>query len=317
MQGIKPRAAFAAIMALGGCMLTVPNGDDVARAGIGPRLSAFETPDGYSRLFSPALHNFRVGLAEAGDPVRRGRSSERFELRDGDCGGNDCGAPRARAEIEMSDQRSLPRLGRDIWYGWSFYNATIPSFERENSLRLVFGQWTMGGQNRPIFRFIQLGEDEGDFEACDPWICTGLNNNTKDVVVQLSDIAEELGWGDAQNDGYICRLFDMDAQRGKWTDLMVNTNFGTDYDGYLRIWVDGQLVCNYEGPLVSSASVASRRLPEHRRGIYSSWTKRWDRATDGAARPTLIAYYDEFRIGKTRDDVDVRHADIIGLRPID
>jgi hypothetical protein len=59
-------------------------------------------------------------------------------------------------------------------------------------------------------------------------------------------------------------------------------------------------------PLVSHSSAEVGRKPEHRRGIYSSWDKRWREATADAPKPELVVYYDEFRIGATRKDVDLR-----------
>lgn len=273
-----------------------------------PQTDQYLPPEGYERLFSPQPHNFRRGLKELGDPVRLGATSERFELRNGDCGGADCVNPRARAEIQISNAANQARIGEDIWYGWSFYNATVPSFTEENSLRLVFGQWSVGGEQRPIFRLIQLGKGEGDFDKCDPRFCVETLSSRGDIVLQLEDVAKSTRWGDAQNNGYICRLFDMTEQRGKWVDLVVNSNFSTGSDGYLRVWVDGQLACNYSGPLVSRESAGTGMAPRDRRGIFSSWDKRWRKATGDARKPSLIVYYDEFKVGKSLADVDVRYS---------
>ncbi|MEM7522056.1 MAG: heparin lyase I family protein [Pseudomonadota bacterium] len=315
MRFLKQLATGVAFSLLAGCMTTVPN--EVSRTGASVDLAAYEPPKGYARLFSPAVHSYRPGLVSVGDPVRRGARSERFELRGEDCGGSDCNEPRARAEIQMTPSETTAALGEDIWYGWSFYNATVPNFSRDTSLRLVFGQWTMGGKHRPIFRLIQLGKDEGDFSACADTICRGANLGQGDVVLQLEDIAEALNWGDAQNNGYVCRLFDMQAQRGQWVDLTLNTNFSTRGDGYVRVWVNGNLACDYQGPVVSATSAASGLPPRHRRGVFSSWTKRWEKANGSARKPTMIVYYDEFRAGKTRADVDVRQRAQAGQGPTD
>ncbi|MEL7132508.1 MAG: heparin lyase I family protein [Pseudomonadota bacterium] len=312
MQGFNYLAALTVLALAGGCLATDPASERAQTI----RQSLFSPPDGYERFFSPAQHNFRVGLTDTGDPVRRGRLSERFELRDGDCGGSDCGNPRARAEIAVNDDANPARIGQDIWYGWSFYNENVPSFQRDNSLRLVFGQWTMGGKNRPIIRLIQLGAGEGNFDRCDPAICAGPNTAQGDLVVHLDDIATASGWGARENNGYVCRLFDLADRQGTWTDITLNTNFSTGADGYLRIWVNNQLACNYAGPVVSAASAASGRQPEHRRGIFSSWTRRWEQATGGTARPTLIVYYDEFRAGATLAAVDVGQATFNNLPPV-
>lgn len=310
MQAFKPLFAGAAALFLGGCLSVLPS--DVP-----DQVSRFETPEGMHRLMSPADHNFRRGVVDTGDPVRRGKLSERFELRDGDCGGSDCANPRARAEIQMDRDVNPAMIGQDIWYGWSFYNASVPSFAKESSLRLVFGQWTMGGKNKPIFRFIQLGKGEASFEGCDPLVCNTRDRSKGDLVVQLEDIAKAQGWDEARNEGYVCRLFDLAEKQGQWVDIMVNTNFSSGDDGYLRIWIDQRMVCNYSGPLVSPQSLASGRTPGHRRGIYSSWTNRWDKVYGDAPKPRLIVYYDEFRTGTQMSDVDVRQLENAQVPPVD
>ena len=304
MQTIQTFAAFVVMATLAACQSILPY--EISRRDSDVDRSDFAAPDGYDRSFSPAAHNFRRATSTVGEPVRLGRASERFELRNGDCDGADCSLPRARAEIELLEKANPAQIGQNIWYGWSFYNDTVPAFTKENSLRLVFGQWTMGGDQRPIFRFIQLGKGEGKFDQCDPRVCSETGTSQGDLVVQLDDMASFNGWENMENDSYICRLFDLTQQRGKWVDLTVNTNFSTGIDGYLRIWVNGNLVCDYSGPVVSPASAKVGKTPGHRRGIYSSWDKRWRQAMSNAPKPRLVVYYDEFRTGSTRADVDVQ-----------
>lgn len=314
MNAIKTSAAVLATFLLGGCLSWAPG--LVSRAG-GPPAMQLEPNAGAKRLMSPAPHHFRQATLSLGDPVRRGSTSERYELRDGDCDNGDCSKPRARAEIQLDQDVHPSAIGQDIWYGYSFFNATVPAFDKENSLRLVFGQWTMGGKAKPIFRFIQLGHDESDFTACRRETCQTRNRDAGDLVVQLEDIAKANSWGDAENDGYVCRLFDLEKNRGKWVDLMINTNYSTGADGYLRVWVNQRLMCNYNGPLVSPASVAAADAPKHRRGIYSSWNKRWRQSQGTRPHPALVVYYDEFRVGQKMSDVDVRQHDAAGLKPVD
>lgn len=300
MQVAKICAILAALSMLNACQSVSPVGVSGASG------AALAPPAGYSRAFSPATHNYRRASASVGEPVRFGSTSERFELRHEDCDGADCTKPRARAEIQLSQNVNPARIGKNIWYGWSFYNESVPAFTRQNSLRLVFGQWTMGGGQRAILRFIQLGKGEGDFSKCDPSVCSGPDTSTGDLVVQLDDIATFNNWDDAQNNGYVCRLFDLTEQRGNWVDLTMNTNFSTGADGYLRIWVNRELVCDYSGPLVSPLSKRASRggRPEHRRGIFSTWDKRWRESMGDARKPTLIVYYDGFRSGKLLEEVD-------------
>ncbi|WP_136441960.1 heparin lyase I family protein [Pacificoceanicola onchidii] len=276
-----------------------------------------DPPKGYERLFSPAPHNFRHANAADGAPIRRGVKAERFELREGDCGGSDCGNPRYRAELQLSNTREIGKVGEETWFGWSFYNSTVPSFRRDDSLRLVFGQWTMGGDASPAVRIIQLGQDEGDWTTCRPAICAGPEREKGDVVLQLEDLRRTFGWGKAENNGYVCRLFDMEAMQRRWVDLVMQTNFSQQPDGYLRVWVNGTLKCDYSGPILSPSSLLESDQPGHRRGIFSSYTKRWSERHGTRPKPTLVVYYDEFRIGASRAEVDPMMLDAEGAEPLD
>lgn len=272
-------------------------------------------PRGYDRILSPHDHAFRYTVH--GEPNRRGKRAERFELRDGDCGGSDCGAPRYRSEIALRDRHVDARIGQDIWYGWSFYNGTVGPTLRDTNLRLVLGQWRLSGDLPPIFRFVQMGRDEGDWAACDPAVCTRSTDRRQDIVVQLADMADAYGWGEAQNDGHICRLFSITRAHDYWMDIVVNTNFAADAAGYLRIWVNDELKCDYRGQLVARLPDSGRAVPSHRRGVFASYTRRWDRIQPQAPKPRFVVYYDEFRSGARREDVDPRWREDMALRPVD
>ncbi|WP_425100792.1 heparin lyase I family protein [Tropicibacter sp. S64] len=308
---VTPRlAALFLAVTLPACVPSVPG------FGLSDRDPA-EAPRGYERLFSPFAHNFRHASSADGAPVRRGAVSERYELRTGDCGGSDCGNPRYRAEIALKDEARIGPVGTETWFGWSFYNSTVPSFDRKDSLRLVFGQWTMGGDASPAIRLIQLGNDEGNWSTCRPAICSGPEKDAGDVVVQLEDLRRTFDWGETENDGYVCRLFDMAASRGRWVDLVMQTNFSQNTDGYLRVWVNGVLKCDYSGPILSPNSLFEGNRPGHRRGIFSSYTSRWDETHGTRPKPTLVVYYDEFRIGKSRAEVDPAMLEAAGASAVD
>jgi hypothetical protein len=291
----RQKRLWAFVLMLAGC------------GGIGMATGAL--PRGYDLLFSPAPHAF--GYAISPQPVRRGNRSERFELRNGDCGGSDCTNPRYRAEI--MEKRPTAGINQNIWYGWSFRNQTIPTFDQAFALRVVLGQWKVSGETPPAFRLVQIGQDEGNWAGCDPAICTPGGDPRADVVLQLTDMAQSRGWGARQNDGHICRLFNIEDARGQWMDIVVNTNFGTDTNGYLSAWVNGEQRCAYRGPVVATPG----GTVSVRRGIFASFTTRWDQTLGSLPKPLMIAFYDEFRIGKTREDVDVRLREAAGLSPLD
>ena len=271
-----------------------------------------QPPKGYSLLYSPAPHAFR--FAESPEPVRRGTRSERFELREGDCGGSDCGAQRARAEIIENPQAAEARLNRDIWYGMGFYNGSINAVTADTALGTTILQWKQEGELPPIFRFVQVAPNPRGWAGCSSGVCTPGGAAQHDVVVQLDAMAQAAGWGPAQNGGRICRLFSMAEAQGRWTDIVINTNFGTDAYGYLRVWVDGALRCDYRGQLVPPGSTLP---PTNRRGIFNSYTARWAERFGATPKPTLIAYFDEFRAGASRVEVDPRVHDLDGTRPVD
>lgn len=296
MQILARTVLFLSI-SLTGCIDVVPSPTSGNAA-------VFSPDNGYERLYSPADHNFRYVFAEHHAPTRRGRRSERFELRDGDCGGSDCGNPRYRTEIQMPSKSNPAKVGKDIWYGWSFLNSGVPSFTRKDSLRLVFSQWGLPGGATPAIRLIQLGSDEGNWAACQDSTCANSATNQGDVVIQLADMNRAFSWGKDKNEGYVCRLFEMRDHQDRWVDLVMNTNFSDSEDGYLRIWVNGDLRCNYAGPIVSPDSLLKGRKPGHRRGIFSSYTVRWTNSHGAKPKPNLVVYYDEFAVGSSRRQVD-------------
>lgn len=254
-------------------------------------------PKGFELFFSPQPYNFRLSIA--GEPVRRGATSERFELRPGDCGGTDCGNPWTRSELRQRESFNKARLNKDIWYGWSFYAQAVPMVTKANSLGAVFGQWKRTADDPAAFRFAQLPGPSGE------------------VAIELSDMKQALNWGAAQKNGFVCSLFNLKQVQGQWVDIVVQTNFGSTAEGYLNVWVNGQPRCAYKGQIVSDQTARGMgKGPSARYGIFLANTTRW--ANTGAAPwPPVVVFYDEFLIGKARGEVDTRAREASGLAPKD
>ena len=274
---------MALLAACGGAIInTIPHGSGLGVISAAP-------PRGHELLFSPAPHAFRHAVPP--EPVRRGKRAQRYELRDADCGGSGCGNFLARAEIAEGRDQTVALLNRDIWYGWSFYNETVPMVTRETWLGTGFGQWKLLGEQPSIFRLAQIVPGTGNWAGCDPRICMPGGNPAWDVVVDLDEMTQAYGWGPAQNNGQICRLFSLAENRGRWVDLVVNTNFGTDGFGYLRVWVKGEQRCNYQGQLVSAERARTAVPgPSVRRGVFNSFTRRWTQNFGAAPKPPLVVY---------------------------
>lgn len=259
----------------------------------------------FVRNNSPARHQF--SRVSAPHPVRYGVRSERYELRDGDCGGSDCNAPRQRSEILMGDDSLNPNLNENVWIGWSFYNQSAlatPFFQP------VFGQW-------------KVNRDENGGHAI-----IGFKTNMRpsdlrsrrgndDVFVELDDMRVKGGYGNAARSwGNVCSLFNLANIRGRWTDIVINTNLATNESGYLQIWVNNELKCDYRGQIVASKKIDFDGA-DHRRGIYWSNTRSWDERNPGRLKPTMVVYYDEYRVGRLREQVDVRLIESSGGPPVD
>ena len=284
--------------------------------GVGAGFGSGGLPAGYERLLSTTDWGFRRSVP--GEPVRRGSSSERYEVRDGDCAGSDCGNPWYRTEIREGEAVTTAKVGRDNWYAWSFYNDNIASVPASETLGIVTGQWKTGGTTPPVMRLIQTGVGEGNYAACDATICNRTGLATDDVVLELESMHVAYAWGAAQNNGQICRLFGMATSKGKWVDIVVNTNFATDVNGYIRVWINGELRCTYYGQVTADPRVRVGDLaPSFRRGIYVSHPQPYTAKHPGVAKPTLIVYYDEFAEGPTRGDVDPGVREKLGIKPKD
>ncbi|WP_161631045.1 heparin lyase I family protein [Leisingera caerulea] len=250
------------------------------------------------RLFKDA---FRYSVA--GEPVRRGHRSERYELRNGFCTGSDCRNNRLRSEIRESKRATTARIGKDIWFGWSFFVSSAPSLPGKDRLYPFFGQWKMGGDNFPLIAFVQ--SDHGSRDA---------------IFVSLIDMSRASTGGlvAGAKHGNVCKdIFRMAAAKRSWIDIVVNTNFAADETGYVRVWINGQLKCDYSGQIVVRRDRSRYPGPNHRRGIYVGNTSYWKEKYGNRPVPTWVVYYDEFLTGKNREDVDTRMRERAGLPPVD
>ena len=150
-------------------------------------------------------------------------------------------------------------------------------------------------------------------------ICSkNLADNDADVFMQLSDMQQYGGMDNRQNMwGMVCRLFSMNKIKNKWIDIIINTNFSDKDDGYVNIWINDVKRCEYKGRITVKKDFSMYPGPNHRRGIYVSDTRKWDKNYLSKKKPTFIAYYDEFRVGKTREEVDIRFIEKNNGMPVD
>lgn len=322
----KVRATVvAALLALAACgqtiTITLPGGRSTAagapaqpvQPGPPDAVSALSPPPpGWERHFSATPWGMR--MTGPGEPVRRGVQAERFELRVGDCAADDCAAGRSRAELREEKPAFRLRPGREVWYGWSFLNANLGPFERRADPGLVLAQWKTEGETPAFIRIVRLAQGEGNWGGCDPTICNRVGNPAEDVVVELTDLKLAAAWGPEQNNGAICRLFSTGASRGQWVDVVLATNFAANGEGFLRVWVNGALKCNYYGRIVATTAGWGAG-PTQRHGLFAPSLARV--AARGVTVPPMVVFYDEFIAGRSRDEVDTRVLQTLGQPPRD
>ena len=245
------------------------------------------------------------------DVARIGETSQRFEIRHGDCGNWDCNNDRRRIELNQYNADDNVQSGDKVWYGYSIYLPT--DFQDITPSNTHVGQAKIIGGS-PLWMFA-LREDRLIFE-----------NN--------------VGETDTTNQ---CPTISQTAMRGRWTDIVVFADYDKTPSGnpMVAVWVNGRQVCTDNRPMLSSAIIrdARRDAITMRYGIYNSFVSRWlndnrtqqvitngfvDNNSDGGSSRsrsvtgtpfkidwgvellTQVVYYDEVRIGRTREDVDVR-----------
>ena len=197
--------------------------------------------------------------------AREGSYSVRFQSSSNDpVSGNTPGKT-------MLGWNSTGGVGTQRWYSFSiFFDSTWKDYTRDPNGTIVY-QWHRNN------------------DACDTFngqnLAFRVMPNDTLMVVNFSDSTQcntnstvtEAQW----NLGAIAK--------GSWTDFVVYAKWSFGSDGILRVWKNGVKVIERLGPnFVNDFS-----SPFIRFGIYKSW---WNREKPSPAN-TLIAYFDEVRIG--------------------
>ncbi|SFS22120.1 Polysaccharide lyase [Yoonia litorea] len=225
--------------------------------------------DAHTRAAQTA-HGFNI---ISGPPalLREGQRAFLFDVRPGDCGGNDCREDRER--VERVD-RSGSRPRDEHWYAWSLRladdfpfirptNTTLGQFKQEPQGCEVAG---IGIESRGLFFYNKL--------------CAANGEATYMIDKPFISLA---------------------AARGRWIDFMVHSNWSADSDGFLDFYVDGRLIASHRGRVVYN----NRDEVTFRFGIYRSFVSRYTGNT-GNPVPRQWAIYDNVRRGDTRGSVEIQ-----------
>ena len=215
--------------------------------------------------------------------ARKGPTSLRFEIRSGDCytahpnnpssGWDDCTRHRERTEVR---EKWTAMWDRPIWYGISMY---IPDNYNFLYPKQIIFQWHRGEQ--PV-AYLKLERKNLKLD-----ILTELGHSTS--IYDLGNVLE-MGWA------------------GKWIDVLWNINWSVDDTGYLYMWINDRQVIQHQGATSDKEkgkciSSNGNCGPFAKYGIYRSHLFRYDGGEDNL--PTQVLFFDEYRRGKTRNEVDV------------
>ena len=193
-------------------------------------------------------------------PVRFGKQSLRFEVRDGDGWGWDARNDRERSELLICCVNK-----KNTWTSWSLY---LPlDYKIIFPVKTMLAQFHNDADNPPAFAF-ENQSDRRTNEGGGYWI----------------EVDEYVGGNNVPK-----KLLDHSEMLGRWNDILVNAKWTYKEDGFFKIWINGKLAFNHIGKTQDKGE-----LIEFHIGIYRSFLSR----TPGPDK-TQIAYYDEIRHAKS------------------
>ena len=207
-------------------------------------------PKGLFTKFIRSGNNTSYGYRNVAEPhpVRAGGTSERFEVRPGDCGvspwWSDCDNDAERSELSEAAPRSY--VGRENWYGWSIY---VPKdYLNIWPTKTFLVQFHQGTDVPPV----QFHNFKGGY-----W----LDFN------QLSHC-----------DGCL-QLIPEGEFRGRWHDIVVHVKWccprqvwTKNVDGFFKVWVNEKLKIDFKG-----AVTKYNRPIFFKYGIYRAFISRYNK----------------------------------------
>jgi hypothetical protein len=206
-------------------------------------------------------------------PVRFGKQSLRFEVRNGDGWGWDARNDRERVELIIC----CVNRKKITWTAWSLY---LPDdYPVIFPAKTMLAQFHNDAENPPAFAF----ENQSHGSGGGYWI-------DRDAYV---------GGYDKDGNNKQFKLLDSSKMRGKWNDILVNANWTHTKDGFFKIWINGKLAFHHKG----MTQEKGERIEFHV-GVYRSYI-----STTSDPDPTQIAYYDEIRHAETCERLNLKDLD--------
>ncbi len=214
----------------------------------------------FSKVSEKALP---YAIQRTSEIARRGKTSLRFETRNGDCSQgsngqlNDCKTNRERTEV--SDLWLAP-LNQHVYYAYSIY---IPKDYNE-----------MDAPYQILGQFHDNEANNFDNQYANGKMYINFKYNHHDRM----------------------HLYLTDFTKGQWHDFVYDAIWSKTDKGRIIVKMDGKEIVDYRGQNVSDTSNVG---PYFKLGNYRSHMERYKHGT----HPTQIVYYDEYRHGKSLSDV--------------
>ena len=218
-----------------------------------------------------SLREHVVKIVDKSDnhPVRFGKQSLRFEVRNGDGWGWDSRNDRERVELLICCVNK-----KTTWTAWSLY---LPNdYEKIFPAKTMLAQFHNDADNPPAFAF-ENQSDRRTNEGGGYWI----------------EVDEYVGGNNVPK-----KLLDHSEMLGRWNDILVNAKWTHKDDGFFKIWVNNKLAYDYKGQTKSKGVRTYYKF-----GIYRSWISKYKSYHKGKEVPTQVVYFDEVRAGKTKEKV--------------
>ena len=215
-------------------------------------------PEGFEIEDGVADHGVRV-IDEGGDPP-----VFRFEVAPGDCVRrghvDDCALDRERAELtSVAEKQSFEgQSGDGSWYRIELFipeDFTAP----QHGMGITLFQLKVPGSHPALDLFIR-GSD--------------------DLRVKLDHAYKLSQWDHDQHPRRDPVIIPAAALRGRWHDVRVHAHWSEGADGFIRLYVDGELLFTYLGQNVAEGDSIYVKF-----GIY-----RWDVSRD-PNRPVSVVLF--------------------------
>jgi len=265
-------------------------------------------------------HNKSYGFKVEDKIVRLGSKSQRFEIRHGDCGGdsgyNDCKNDRRRVET-IYDIHSSKAIDKVLWFGYSLY---LPEdFQSVTPSNTTIGQLKLVGYRQPIWD-LNVKRRGLTFKAnASRQSCKLMSTRLDEIrgkwidIMIGFDLGKSKKSGEGAFDGQFAVVYingekeECDIPDPVLTRDMIDNrakkskSFHFDwgiYNSYVSRWLDENKTKNPTVKGFVDKHKDSGIAPKS--ATNDPWSVDW-----GVDFPTQVVYYDEVRVGYSKDAVDI------------